>query len=216
MKTGDARPWAIVASPVPANRTNTIITPPSNTVVLCKTVTDQARRVAIAAYYLKAMDAPPESNDPQTVSWIAKEWNIPSGSRNMVLQVLCDARACAQKGVEYTDKKTGSDRMTMASIQLNSVEAAIISESMEDGAGIQRVHKGVSDWLRRRHDSGEKHVSYWGLLATYACYLRLQPLVTVVQKRSQGSEDPDSIWCQACMGGVTQLMVRMEMDIPEK
>ena len=45
----DARPWAIVASPVPANRTNTIITPPSNTVVLCETVTDQARRVAIAA-----------------------------------------------------------------------------------------------------------------------------------------------------------------------
>ena len=73
------------------------------------------------------MDAPPASDDPQTVSWIVKEWNMPSGSRNMVLRVLCDARACAQKGVEYTGEKTGSDRMTMASIQLNSVEAAIIA-----------------------------------------------------------------------------------------
>ena len=57
---------------------------------------------------------------------------------------------------------------------------------------------------------------YWGLSATYACYLRLQPVVTVVQKRLQVSEDPDSIWCQACMVWVTQLMARMEMDIPEK
>ena len=130
LKTGDAHPWAIVASLVPSKRTNTIITPPSNTVVLCETVTDQARRVVIAAYYLKAMDAPPASNDLQTVSWIVKEWNMPSGLRNMVLRVLCDARACAQKGVEYTGEKTGSDRMTMASIQLNSVEASIIVESV--------------------------------------------------------------------------------------
>ena len=93
--------------------------------------------------------------------------------------------------------------MTMASIQLNSVEAAIIAESMEDGAGIQQAHKDVSDWLRRRHDSGEKNVPHWGISATYACYLRLQLVVTVVQKRSQGSEDPDSIWCHACMGWVT-------------
>ena len=115
----------------------------------------------------------------------------------MVLQVLCDARACTQKGVEYTGNKTGSNCMTMASIQLNSVEAAIIAELMEDGAGIQRAHKDMPDWMRRRHDSGEKNVPYWGLSATYACYLRLQPVVTVVQKRLQGSEDPASIWCQA-------------------
>ena len=101
VKTGDAHPWAIVASPVPANCTNTIITPPSNpstttpTVVLYETVTDQARRVAIAVYYLKAMYAPLASDDPQTVSWIVKEWNIPKGLRNMVLWVLCDAWACA-------------------------------------------------------------------------------------------------------------------------
>ena len=79
---------------------------------------------------------------------------MPKGLRNMILRVLCDAQACAQKGVEYTGEKTGSNRMTMALIQLNSVEAAIIAESMEDSAGIQRTHKDMSDWLRRRHDSG--------------------------------------------------------------
>ena len=36
--------------------------------------------------------------------------------------------------------------------------------------------------------------------------------VTVVQKRGQGSDDPKSAWCQACMGWVTQLLVRTGVD----
>ena len=70
--------------------------------------------------------------------------------------------------------------MLLASIQLNSVAAHIIAESMEDSAGIRRVHSDVCDWLRRRRESGEENVPYWGLSATYACYLHLKPVVTVV------------------------------------
>ena len=44
----------------------------------------------------------------------------------------------------------------------------------------------------------------------------MNPVVTVVQKRAQGSDDEKSAWCQACMGWVTQLLVRTQVDIPEE
>jgi hypothetical protein len=74
----------------------------------------------------------------------------------------------------------------------------------------------VMNWLRRRHASGEANVKYWGMSATYSCYLRMNSVVTVVQKRAQGSDDEKSAWCQACMGWVTQLLVRTQVDIPEE
>ena len=73
--------------------------------------------------------------------------------------------------------------------------AAIIAESIEDGAGIRRAHSDVMDWLRRRHESGKQDMRYWGLSATYACYLRMNPTVTVVQKRAQDSNDQELAWC---------------------
>ena len=100
----------------------------------------------------------------------------------------------------------------LAAIQLNSVVARIIAKSIEDGAGIRRAHQNAMQWLRRRIEAGEQNVEYWGLSATYACHLRMKPTVTVVQKRGQGSNDPESAWCQACMGWVTQLLVRTGVD----
>ena len=44
----------------------------------------------------------------------------------------------------------------------------------------------------------------------------MNPTVTVVQKRAQGSDDIKFVWCQACTGWVTQLLVRTQQDIPEE
>ena len=52
-------------------------------------------------------------------------------------------------------------------------------------------------WLGRRHDSGKLNVKWWGLSTTYSCYLPMNPTVTVVQKRVQGSDDIKSTWYQA-------------------
>ena len=160
VQPGESRPWAIASSspPGPAART------PSTggaSVVQCDTVSDAARRVAIATYFLEAMDAPPASEDSETAAWIRKEWKMPPGSLNVIKRVLVAVRACAVEGVEYTDARAVSNRMKCASIQLDSVAADIIAESMEDVAGIRRAHKDVCAWLRRRHESGEQNVLYW-------------------------------------------------------
>ena len=122
--------------------------------------------------------------------------------------MIRDARQCAANGVEYTGEKATSPRTMLVAIPLDSPAARIIAESMEEGAKIRRAHQNVLDWLRRRHEAGENNVQYWGLSATYSCYLRMNPTVTVVQKRAQGSDDPNSAWCQACMAWVTQLLIR--------
>jgi hypothetical protein len=114
--------------------------------------------------------------------------------------------------MEYTDEKKGSDRLMLVAIQPNSVAALIIAESMEDGAGIRRAHQDAMEWLRRRVEAGQQNMEYWCLLATYTCHLRMKLTVTVVQKRGQGSNDTKKSWCQACMGWVTQLLVRTRVD----
>lgn len=68
--------------------------------------------------------------------------------------MLLAVRACAAEGMEHTDARASTDRMMCAAIQLDSVEAGIIAESVEDGAGIRRAHEDACDWLRRRHESG--------------------------------------------------------------
>ena len=65
--------------------------------------------------------------------------------------------------------------MMLAAIQPNSVAALIIAESMEDGSGIRCAHQDAMEWLRRRVEAGEQDVEYWGLWATYSCYLRIKP-----------------------------------------
>ena len=104
----------------------------------------------------------------------------------------------------------------LAVIPLDSPAARIIAESVKEGAKIGRAHQNVLDWLWRRHEAGENNVPYWGLSETYSCYLRINPTITVVQKRAQGSDPPNSAWCQACMAWVTQLLIRTRQEIPEE
>jgi len=172
--------------------------------------------MAIAAYFLEAMDAPPAIEDSETAAWIRTEFKMSVGSLDVIKRVLVDVRACARDGVVYDPSRASSNRLMLTAIKPNTVAALIIAEAMEDGSGIRGAHEGVMNWLRLRRNCGERDVPHWGLSATYGCYQRMNPTVTVVQKRSQGSDDPHSAWCQACMAWVTQLMVRIEMDIPEE
>ena len=112
------------------------------------------RRVAIAAYFLDAMDAPPENHDSETAAWISNELNIPNGSTKSILKVIADARRCAKDGVKYEDEKKHSPCTMLVAIPLDSPPARIIAEAMEDGNGIRRAHADVMDWLRRRNDGG--------------------------------------------------------------
>ena len=172
----------------------------------------------IAGYYVAAMDSPPEEEDAQTISWILNEFNMPKGSRDVVKRVLTAFRKCKKDMVRYTGERAPSHRQMLIRVPLGSTAAEIIAESMTDGAGIRRAHSDAMDWLRRRHESGEENVPYWGVSASYECYRRMNPTVTIVQKRAQGSSDPNSAWCQACMGWATQLLVRSlwDREIPDE
>ena len=98
----------------------------------------------------------------------------------------------------------------LAAIPLDSPGARIIADTMESGGTIKRAHANCIAWLRIRYKAGEKDVPDWRLSATYSCYLRMNPTITVVEKRAQGSFDPNSPWCKACLGWVTQLLIRTE------
>ena len=102
----------------------------------------------------------------------------------------------------------------LAVIAPNSVAALILAKSMEDSAGIRRAHLDAREHQCRRHEAGEPNVEFWGLSASYSMHRRMKPIETVVQKRAQGSSDDESAWCQACMGWVTQLLLRIQAKIP--
>ena len=140
------------------------------------------QRVAIAHYFLHVMEAPPEREDSATASWILKHLEIPPGSRATVKTVIKEARECAKNGWQYTGDKATSSRVMLAAIPLNSPAARIIADTMEGGGTIKRAHANCMAYLWARHEAGKPDVPFWGLSATYSCYLRMNPTVTVVEK----------------------------------
>ena len=122
------------------------------------------------------------------------------GALNVIKRVLCDAQACARVAFAYNPSNVSSNHLKLTAIKPNSVATLIIAEAMDDGSGIRRVHEDGLYWLLLCTEYGERDMSHWGLLAPYACYQQMNPTVSVVQKRSQGSDDPHSAWYQACMG----------------
>ena len=147
------------------------------------TIPHEKRHVEIATYFLEAMDAPPPNEDGDTTKWIAKQFNISRGSNKWIRDVISSVRECAKVGFKYSGERTHTARPTLHAILMDSPAALIIAKAMVDGNGIRQAHVDVMDWLRRRYDSGEVNVKWWGLSATYSCYLRMNPTVTVVQKR---------------------------------
>ena len=124
------------------------------------TITPQMRRVAIATYFLEAMDAPSPNEDGETTKWIAKEFQISRGSNKWIGDVISEVRECAKAGVEYSGDRKCTARPTLHSISLDSPAARIIAEAMVDGCSIRRAHADVMDWLRRRYDKGESNVKW--------------------------------------------------------
>ena len=93
VKPSERRPWANVSpSPGPSKPAATVTPPRDSSFVRMDTVSQQDRRIAITVYFLEAMDAPPEKEDPQTAAWISKELKIPRGSTQAIKQVIRDAR----------------------------------------------------------------------------------------------------------------------------
>lgn len=91
-------------------------------------------------------------------------------------------------------------------ISLDSIEAQIIADYMEDGYGLRQTTAQVNSYHEQQADDDS-----WvrvGVSAVYGCYLALDPVVTAVEDMKQGKHDPDATWSKASFNWVTYLMVR--------
>ena len=95
-KTNKPRPWVGRAhTPVKTARPATTSLP--RDVVVGPAITPEMQQVAIAHYFLEAMEGSSTSEDAATISWILKELNLPADSRNRVKKVINKVRTCNEE-----------------------------------------------------------------------------------------------------------------------
>ena len=136
---------------------------------------------------------------------MCKELKIPKGSRGSLHTVLEEVQLCAKAGIPYVGTRKCPSR-ARAKIPLDSVEAQIVADYMEDGYGLRQTTAQVNKY---RQDQAED--DSWvrvGVSAVYSCYLALDPVVTAVEDVKQGKHDPEATWSVASYNWVTYLMVR--------
>ena len=71
------------------------------------------KRVGYAVFFVEVMQAPPRDEwfgNDGTLKYMMDEFNLPAGSRDVLVRVLDGVVQCAKDGVEYTgDRKAGLD-----------------------------------------------------------------------------------------------------------
>ena len=168
-------------------------------------VSDKTPRTAWGTYYLRVLNAPPfaewESTDGDgTISILSRQFNIPPGSRAAVRRVISDAWHCLQEGEEYVGELPSGRGGQNTLIKSGSPEEKIVANSMESGRSLRSTTLLVNKHLRKKK---QEHV---GMSSVHSCYWRLDPVVTAISKRKQGSNDPDSPWAKARYGWCLQLL----------
>ena len=105
------------------------------------------------------------------------------------------------KEIDVTRDKTELVRVNV--IDLDSQIAQYIADFLEAGYSYEQTCLHVNKLMR------EQNETCITLSAVYGCARRLNPLITSVKKRKQGSIDPEDPWCIARKNWVTQLLVRL-------
>ena len=146
--------------------------PLTDTVMRARVMPEHTYRQAIARYFLFTLDRPPEDEwmgKCGTVSYIVAGLNLPKGSRGSVVDVLLDVEWCMENDVEYTGQRKIKAR-TQAAIALDSKEAKLIADGMEDRLGLRLVCEMVNTSRRL------KGLMHLGQTAIYNTYLALKPV----------------------------------------
>ena len=108
-----------------------------------------------------------------------------------VCQVLSQIVEHLGNGIEYTGEQKVPNRSAKRLIGDDSPQMTIIADAMEAGFGITQTWEIVN---QHRLQNGEEEV---GRSCIYNAYLRLEPVVTPIKKRKQGSLSKDSEWAKA-------------------
>ena len=88
-------------------------------------------------------------------------------------------------------------------IPIGSLYEQAVADFFEDGYGTTRTHLCLN--LYRKME-GLKPI---GRSSVHECQKRLKPQKKEIKKRSQGSNDPESNWCQAGFLLAKQMCIRL-------
>jgi hypothetical protein len=76
-------------------------------------LSDAQKRVGNAAFFAEVVQAPPRGEligHDGTLKYMMGEFNLPAGSRDVLVRVLGDVVQCAKGGVEYTGQNRLDER----------------------------------------------------------------------------------------------------------
>ena len=151
-------------------------------------IDEQGRRCMIAGYFALVLGMPAPS--PGTgwggrdgaVGTLIRELGLNPNSHGMVKSVLDDVMWCYLNSVAYDGSRAPRETFAVM-VNRGSEEEQIIADAFEDGFSLGMAVENVNHYRRRE---GKEELTR---SAVYGAYLRLNPTITPLKKRSQGSDD---------------------------
>ena len=182
--------------------------------------TRRGRRMGIYYFYVNVYKAVKE----ETGLWDGQN-GIASAIRKAMLlrdnydlrkikNVMRIIRTYLDRGEPYTGDAEPRKEWSHYTIPLNSYQAQLTADLIEWGFGFANTTFHVNMYLE------ENNLPHVGRSTIYETVKRMKPKVTMIQKRGQGSHDPNSGWCQANHRWALQMLIMYRQietqDIPKK
>ena len=162
-------------------------------------------RMAVFYVYMDVLNAPDEcewKGRGGTVATIANILRFPIQEHQKAHRVLSQAALSGKSGLMYDGERQDRLDTKMKMLGDDSFEMQIIADAMEGGFGLRHTQELVNEHRR------DNHLTVVGLTTIWTAYLRLDPVITPIRKRKQGTTEVDSPWAKARLEFVTQILVR--------
>ena len=163
----------------------------------------EKRRVAIEYKYRKLMSSPDPTNDVIRQICVHLEEDY-SKARTSVRRIVNRIRISEQFGIPYNMSR--QQREYKGNLLPDGCpEIQIIADQIEYGNGARMAVEAVNIY---RSEMNKPRVGY---SSVYSIIDKLQPKISTIKSRKQGSLDADSNWAKARFQWVMQLLYRFDM-----
>lgn len=198
-----------VRNPKPTDRERKMV-PHVVTSSLPNKLTDKERRISIYCFWIKTLGAPgPKSwtGHDGAISAVIRGLKMTQGSYGTVKKVLEDGWKLHLKGEVYegTHRLTGRESNNKALVRPGTVDEQLIADLIEDGASLREVAEKVNI-SRKSRDRSAITVT---INSVRTVIKRLNPIITKIEARCQGSTDPNAPWSRARYAQFQQYRLRL-------
>jgi hypothetical protein len=155
--------------------------------------------------YFDLLDAPVECQwlgQTGTISKIASYMKVQPRQRQVLHRVLNQVSEMAKIGLVYDGERRNRTATIDLMVTPDLLEGQIIADAIEGGFSLRHTLELVNE---HRRESKECTV---GLSTVFSAFHRMNPVITPIAKRKQGTTDPNSPWAKARLEWVTQILVR--------